>query len=453
MERNTKQQCFFNKSEKKPDKSPLAVRMRPRSLNDLIGQVHILGKDKILRRVISSGQLPSLILYGPPGTGKTSLGYCLKEEAQADFVRINAVSAKVSDLRRIIEQAELTFQTQNNKTILFIDEIHRFNRVQQDVLLPSTEEGRLVMVGATVYNPFFSVISGLISRCLILEFKPLDSSDIKSIIMKALSDADRGLGKYSIDIDPEALEYLAANSQGDARRALSALEVGSLSTPPDKEGVICYTKKVAEESLQKKAHYYQATGDEHYDMASAFIKSMRGSDPDATLYWMVRMLEAGEDPRFIVRRIAICASEDVGNADPRALQLAHSTLGVCELVGLPEAELNLAQAAVYVACAPKSNAVYEALGKVKKYISENPDQEVPLHLRDSSYEAAEGLGRGISYKYPHQEPTGYIDQDYMQEKVTFYSPKAVGFEKKIKQRLQELRKDAVFNRRKEKGKE
>ncbi len=418
---------------------PLAVRMRPASLDEFIGQEHILGKGKLLRRAIEADRVSSLVLYGPPGIGKTSLAFCIAGTTKSQYVAINATTSNVEELRKVIAQAKHKKSASGRKTILFIDEIHRFNKAQQDVLMPDVEEGNPVLIGATVHNPFFSLVAPLLSRSLVFELKPLKEKDILSILSSALKDQERGLGNFNIKIDKKTLEFLAKASEGDARRALSALEVGALTTPQSKDGFIDFNLEVAAESIQKKPVLYDNDEDAHYDTASAFIKSMRGSDPDAALYWMAKMLYAGEDPRFIARRICIAAAEDVGNADPLALVLANAALQISEFVGLPEARIPLAQAAIYVSCAPKSNASYLAIDKATEDIEKHRVQEVPDHLKDASYSGAEALGHGKGYKYAHDYEGHYVKQKYTRKAVRYYEPTDIGYEAKIKERLEKLR--------------
>ena len=419
---------------------PLAVRLRPTTLNQLFGQDHILGKNKLLRRAIEADRLTSLILFGPPGTGKTSLAWCIANITQANYVAINATISNVEELRKIIATSKLRAKEGKKKTILFIDEIHRFNKAQQDVLLPDVEEGRLVLIGATVHNPYFSLNAALLSRSIVCELKALQSVDLVNIINNALKDKERGLGNFKVKLDKKALNFLAKSCEGDARRALSALELGVLTTPADKDGYINFDLEIAQESIQKKAVVYDRDGDGHYDTASAFIKSMRGTDPDAAIYWLAKMLYAGEDPRFIARRVCILAAEDVGNADPLALVLANAALQISEFVGMPEARIPLAQAVIYVTCAPKSNASYLAVERATQDIKENKVQEVPDHLKDASYSGAQELGHGLEYKYSHDYPGHYVKQQYMPKKVCYYEPTDIGHEAKIKERLEKLRK-------------
>ncbi|MDO8661608.1 MAG: replication-associated recombination protein A [Candidatus Omnitrophota bacterium] len=419
-------------------KLPLAVRMRPRSLDEFSGQTHILGKGKLLRRAIEADRLSSLVLFGPPGVGKTSLAWCIVNLTQSHYVALNATTSNVEELRKVISSAKQKAANTSKKTILFIDEIHRFNKAQQDVLLPDIESGNPILIGATVHNPFFSIASPLLSRSLVCELKFLKEKEILAILDSALKDNDRGLGKLKVNADKKALEFLAKTCEGDARRALNALEVGILTTPKPKEGSINFNLEVAEESIQKKAVVYDQDEDAHYDTASAFIKSMRGSDPDAAIYWMAKMLYSGEDPRFIARRVCILAAEDVGNADPLALVLANAALQISEFVGMPEARIPLAQAVIYVASAPKSNASYLAIDKALADIENKKVQEVPDHLKDTTADA-EALGHGKDYKYAHDYPGHYVKQKYTRKKVRYYEPTTIGYEAKIKERLDKIK--------------
>ena len=423
--------------------APLSVRMRPSCLDDIVGQEHILGPGKLLTRAVAADRVTSLILYGPPGAGKTTLALCISKKTEAHFESVNAVASNVEELRRIIAGAKNRLANAGRKTILFIDEIHRFNKAQQDVLMPDVENGTLVLIGATTMNPFFSLVTPLLSRSLVFELKPLTQENLMVILERALQDRDRGLGQLPVKADREALEFLSDISDGDARRALNALEVGCLTVPRREDGVIAFTLSVAQESIQKKQVQYDGDGDVHYDTASAFIKSMRGSDPDAALYWMAKMIYAGEDPRFIVRRIVICAAEDVGNADPQALVLANTAALAADFIGFPEARILLAQAAVYVACAPKSNAVYLAIDKALEDVKTMKAASVPSHLKDASYPGAQKLGRGQGYKYAHDFPEHYVPQEYMPFKARYYTPTESGYEKKIKERLDHLRNRTV----------
>ena len=394
-------------------KKPLAVRMRPRTREEFVGQEHFFGRGKLLWRMLEADRLMSVIFYGPPGTGKTTLARVLAEHTRAAFHALNAAACGVAEVRDAIARASDRLQMTGRRTVLFIDELHRFNKAQQDVLLPDVEEGTVIMVGATTHNPFFTITSPLVSRSQIFEFKPLIKDHIRQIVLAALKDKERGLGTYSVELADEALEFIAGISDGDARRALNALEVGVMTTQPDDDGVIRYTLAVAEDSIQKKAVVYDRDEDSHYDAASAFIKSMRGSDPDAALYWMARMLEAGEDPRFVARRMVICAAEDVGNAAPLALVLANAALQAAEFVGMPEAKIPLAQAVTYIACAPKSNAAYMGITKAQQDVEEGRTLQVPDHLKDASYPGAKRLGRGEGYKYAHDYEGHFVEQDYL----------------------------------------
>ena len=433
---------------------PLAARMRPRSLDEFVGQTHLVGPGKLLRRTIEADRITSLIFYGPPGTGKTGLAHVIAHTTQAHATFLNATSAGVAELREAIARAKEHARLDGRRTVLFLDEIHRFNKTQQDVLMPDVEQGNPILIGATTFNPFFAIVPALVSRSLVCEFKPLTPDDIRTVLQRALADRERGLGAMRIEAEGEALAHLAAACDGDARRALNALEVAALTTPAGPEGAIHVTRAVAEESIQKRAVVYDRDDDAHYDTISAFIKSMRGSDPDATLYWLAKMLYAGEDPRFIVRRIVICAAEDVGNADPQALVLAVAALQAAEFVGLPECRIPLAQAAVYVACAPKSNAAYLGIEAATKDVEAGRTLEVPQHLRDASYRGAKQLGRGTGYKYAHDFPGHHIEQEYLPaaqtsgdkhaaqaglpERRRYYQPTTEGFEQAIKARLEAL---------------
>jgi len=434
---------LFEEKVKREDKKilPLAVRIKPRSLDEFVGQEHILSEEKLLRRSIEAGRLSSLIFYGPPGSGKTALAHIITEMRNLHFFRINAVTSNVQEMRKFLDATKKNIKIDGRKTILFIDEIHRFNKAQQDVLMPDVEQGNPVLIGTTTHNPFFSIISPLLSRSLVFEFKPLKEDDIMVILKRAISDRERGLGELKLKCEENALRHIAKLSDGDARRALNALEVGAMTTKPDKNKDINFTLKVAEESIQKKAVLYDKDEDGHYDTASAFIKSMRGSDPDATLYWLAKMIYAGEDPRFIARRIVICAAEDVGNADPQALVVANAALQISEFVGLPEARIPLAQAAVYIACAPKSNAAYMGIETAIKDVEENRTQEVPDHLKDASYPGAKKLGHGEGYKYAHSYEKHYVDQAYTIKGKKYYFPTDIGYEKKIKEWLGNLKRE------------
>ena len=412
--------------------------MRPRSLDEFIGQEHFLGEGKLLRRMLQADRLGSLIFYGPPGTGKTALAHVIALHTRCEFRQLNAVSAGIKEVREVLQAARDDLEADGRRTILFIDELHRFNRSQQDVLLPDVEEGRVVLIGATTQNPFFAINSPLLSRSSIFRYESLSREHIRTLLQRALADKERGLGNHAIRMADDALHFLAEMSDGDARRALTALEVGVLSMPAD--GPLDFTLQVAQDSIQRKVLDYDPTGDTHYDLASAFIKSLRGSDPDASLYWLARMLEAGEEPRFIARRLVILASEDVGNADPQALVLAAATVQAVEFVGLPECALNLAQCVTYLATAPKSNASTVAIGQARDDVKAGRTLEVPKHLRDSHYQGAEKLGHGEGYQYSHDHPDGWVDQEYLPEARRYYEPVDRGYEAEIKKRLDARRK-------------
>jgi len=421
-------------AERLRKEAPLARRVAPRKLDDLIGQEHILGPGKILRRAIEADRITSLILYGPPGSGKTALARLIAMRTQSAFDNLNAVTSGVKDLRALIETAKARRIHDGRRTIVFVDEIHRFNRAQQDALLPDVENGNIVLIGATTENPFFSIVSPLLSRSQIFELRKLSEEQIVQLLQRAMTHPDRGWDELQVEADDDALLHIATYAEGDVRRALNALEIAVLTTPPE-DGVVRITIDVAEESIQKKLIHYQGTGDDHYDAASAFIKSMRGTDPDSALYWMALMLEAGEDPRFIARRICIAASEDVGNADPMAIVVATSAWQACEFIGLPEAQIILAQAATYVACAPKSNAAVVGIGEARRDVREGKTVQVPSHLKDAHYPGAKRLGRGEGYKYSHEYEDGYVPQNYGVPRGTYYHPTDRGKEAEFRKRL------------------
>lgn len=423
--------------------APLATRMRPRTLADYIGQRHILGQGKLLRRAIEADRISSILLYGPPGTGKTSLAQIIATTTRSRFERLSGVESNVSDIRRVVASAGNRLQTTGEKTILFIDEIHRFNKAQQDVLLPDVESGLLRLIGATTHNPYFYVNSPLVSRSQVFQLEPLSVDDLLDLLGRAVTDKERGLGNQPIVLDPAAARHLAVVSDGDARKCLNALEIAARTTPSEADGTIPITLAVAEESIQKKAVVYDGDGDAHYDTISAFIKSLRGSDPDAALYWLAKMLHAGEDIRFIARRLIICASEDVGMADSHALVVTTSALQAVEFVGLPEAQLILAHATVYVATAPKSNRCTVAIGKASTEVREGRTLAVPKHLRDGHYKGARSLGHGQGYKYSHDYEGAYVPQAYLPEGRRYYEPTENGLEKRIKERLAHWR--ALFD--------
>jgi putative ATPase len=410
--------------------------MRPRSLDEFVGQEHFFGPGKLLRRMLQADRISSLLFYGPPGTGKTALAHLVARHTQCQFRPLNAVAAGTKEVRELLQEARRELETTGTRTILFVDELHRFNRAQQDVLLPDVEEGRVILIGATTQNPFFAINSPLLSRSQIFTLEPLTPGQIRTLLQRALSDRERGLGDTPVNVHEGALDFLAEMSDGDARRALNALEVAVLSA---EERPVELTLQAAQDSIQRKMLDHDATGDAHYDVTSAFIKSMRGSDPDAALYWMARMLEAGEDPRFIARRVVICASEDVGNADPQALLVAAAALQAVEFVGLPECQLALSQAVTYIATAPKSNASTTAIGKAIEDVRKGRALPVPEHLRDAHYRGAEKLGRVQGYQYSHDYEGGWVDQQYLPEERRYYEPVDRGFEAELRRRLDEWR--------------
>lgn len=425
--------------------SPLASRMRPETLDEVVGQKHIIAKDKLLYRAIKADKLSSVIFYGPPGTGKTTLAKVIANTTSAQFCQINATVAGKKDMEDVVAKAKDRMAGMGRKTILFVDEIHRFNKGQQDYLLPFVEDGTIILIGATTENPYFEVNSALISRSIVFELKPLEQSDIESLIRKAVYDNEKGMGSYNAVIDDDAVEFLADMANGDARQALNAVELGVMSTPVGDDGHIHITLDVASECIQKKVIKYDKKGDNHYDTISAFIKSMRGSDPDAALYYLARMIYAGEDPKFIARRIVICASEDVGNADPQALQVAVSAFLAVERIGMPESQIILANACTYVATAPKSNAAVVGIDEALNYIKVHGTDNVPPYLKDAHYQAAAKLGRGIDYKYAHDYPNNYVKQQYLPDEVcktTFYHSCGNGYERKIDEHMARIRKKA-----------
>ncbi|MEE9371130.1 MAG: replication-associated recombination protein A [Sedimentisphaerales bacterium] len=443
MRENKFNKTLFSSSEKAniDSAAPLAVRMRPRNLDEFVGQSHFLGPGKLLRRILEADRLSSLIFYGPPGVGKTSLATVIANYTKAEFYYLSAPAASVKDIREIIVAARDKLSASGKRTVLFINEIHRFNRAQQDVLLDDVESGVLIFIGSTTENPFFAVNSPLISRSTVFYFEVLSPDDILQLLNTAITDAERGLGKFDIEADEKALKFVATMCDGDARRALTALEVGVLSQVTQQaDRKIKFNLEVAKDSIQQKAIDYDGSGDTHYDLASALQKSMRGSDPDATVYWLARMIAGGEDTRFIARRIAVCAAEDVGNADPMATVLASAAVQIAEFVGLPEAQLALAQAAIYVACAPKSNAAASAIWKAVADVKSQRTIPVPKHLKDNHYRAAKKAGFGAGYKYPHSFKDGFVPQEYLPTAVRkkYYEPKEAGCEKNIKRYLQKL---------------
>lgn len=436
----------YMRSNTQEKESPLASRLRPATLDEVVGQQHIIGKDKLLYRAIQADQLGSIIFYGPPGTGKTTLAKVIAGTTSAVFRQINATVAGKKDMEEVVREAKDNLGMYGKKTILFIDEIHRFNKSQQDYLLPFVEDGTLILIGATTENPYFEVNGALLSRSRIFELKSLAKEDIKTLIYRAVSDPEKGMGSYNAEIDEEAAGFLADVANGDARAALNAVELGILTTARDPaDGKVHITLEVAQECIQKRAIRYDKDGDNHYDTISAFIKSMRGSDPDAAIYYLARMLYAGEDIKFIARRIMICASEDVGNADPQALTVAVSAAQAVERIGMPEARIILSQAVAYVASAPKSNAAVCAIGAAMEAVKNQKTMPVPAHLQDSHYRGSANLGRGAGYKYAHDYPNHYVRQQYLpdgMEGQTFYHPSRNGYEKNIGDYLQFLRKSA-----------
>lgn len=425
--------------------SPLASRMRPTTLDEVVGQKHIIGKDKLLYRAIKADKLGSVIFYGPPGTGKTTLAKVIANTTSARFEQINATVAGKKDMEEIVKNAKDSIGMYGQKTILFVDEIHRFNRSQQDYLLPFVEDGTITLIGATTENPYFEVNNALLSRSRIFELKPLEKQDIRELVMRAVYDMEKGMGTYGADITDEAADFLADVANGDARAALNAVELGILTTDKSDDGKIHITIDVAAECIQKRVVRYDHDGDNHYDTISAFIKSMRGSDPDAAVYYLARMLYAGEDVKFIARRIMICASEDVGNADPNALVVAVSAAQAVERIGMPESQIILSQAAAYVATAPKSNAAYMGIAKAMKTVADTRTMPVPAHLQDRHYKGAEKLGHGLGYKYAHDYPNHYVTQQYLPDGVEgmrFYEPSENGYEKKIREHMEFIKREA-----------
>ena len=434
----------YMREQNKEKESPLASRLRPTKLEEVVGQQHIIGKDKLLYRAIKADKLQSVIFYGPPGTGKTTLAKVIAQTTSAEFMQINATSAGKKDMEAVIEKAKQLQGMYGKRTILFIDEIHRFNKGQQDYLLPFVEDGTVTLIGATTENPYFEVNGALISRSIIFELKPLEKEDIKTLLHRALEDMEKGMGAYRAVADEEALECLADVSNGDARSALNAIELGILTTERSADGLIHITLDVASECIQKRVIKYDKNGDSHYDNISAFIKSMRGSDPDAAVYYLAKMLYAGEDVTFIARRIMICASEDVGNADPNALTVAVSAAQAVERLGMPEARIVLAQAVTYVASAPKSNAAYLAVDKALSVVRESRTAPVPTYLCDAHYKGAGKLGRGIGYKYAHDYPNHYVEQQYLPDAykdMTFYEPTENGYEQTIREYFKKIKQE------------
>ena len=425
--------------------APLAARLRPAALDEVVGQSHIIGKDKLLYRAIKADKLSSIIFYGPPGTGKTTLAKVIANTTSAEFTQINATIAGKKDMEEVIQKAKDTMAMYGKRTILFIDEIHRFNKSQQDYLLPFVEDGTIILIGATTENPYFEVNGALISRSVIFELKPLEKDDIKQLIQRAVYDKEKGMGAFDAVIDDDALEFLADLSGGDARHALNAVELGVMTTDRSADGKIHITLEVAQECIQKRRVLYDKNGDNHYDTISAFIKSMRGSDPDAAVYYLAKMLYAGEEVAFIARRIMICASEDVGNADPQALTVAVSAAQAVERIGMPEAQIILSQAATYVACAPKSNAACNAIFAANEEVKRSGNLPIPTHLQDAHYKGAAKLGHGTGYKYAHDYPNHYVRQQYLPYELDgqeFYKPSGNGYEVKIREHMKKIKSEA-----------
>lgn len=436
----------YMRSTNMEKESPLAARLRPTTLDEVVGQQHIIGKDKLLYRAIKADKLSSIIFYGPPGTGKTTLAKVIANTTSAEFTQINATVAGKKDMEAVVEQAKNVNGMYGKKTILFIDEIHRFNKGQQDYLLPFVEDGTIILIGATTENPYFEVNGALISRSIIFELKPLEREDIKELLRRAVYDKDKGMGGYDAVIDEDALEFLSDLSGGDARHALNAVELGIMTTPRSEDNKIHITLEVAKECIQRRTIRYDKGGDSHYDTISAFIKSMRGSDADAAVYYLGRMLYAGESVTFIARRIMICAAEDVGNADPNALTVAVSASLAVERVGMPEAQIILSQAAAYVASAPKSNSCCEAIFEVMETVKQTGNLPIPTHLQDAHYKGAKNLGRGVGYKYAHDYPNNYVKQQYLPYELNgkeFYRPSGNGYEAKIREHMKRIKEDAA----------
>ena len=433
----------YMRESRMKDEAPLASRLRPRTLDEIVGQKHILGKDRLLYRAIRADKLSSVIFYGPPGTGKTTIARVIANTTKADFTQLNATVAGKKDMEAVVAKAKDNLGMYGRKTILFVDEIHRFNKGQQDYLLPFVEDGTLILIGATTENPYFEVNGALLSRSVVFELKPLEKEDILELIRRAVTDPERGMGAYQPEITPEAADFLADISGGDARLALNAIELGVLTTEKGEDGKIHLTLEVISECIQKRTVRYDKTGDNHYDTISAFIKSMRGSDPDAAVYYLAKMIYAGEDERFIARRIMICASEDVGNADPMALTVAVSAAQAVERIGFPESQIILAQAAAYVACAPKSNSAVMAISRAMESVK-TKRTSVPAHLQDAHYGGAGKLGHGIGYKYAHDYPNHYVEQQYLPTELQgerFYEPSDNGYERQIREHFRRIKKD------------
>lgn len=432
----------YNLQKRGTQDAPLAARMRPTTLEEFVGQEQIVGKDKLLYRAIKGDRLGSLIFYGPPGTGKTTLAKIIANTTKSEFVQINATTAGIKDIKDTVIAAKERLGMFGKKTILFIDEIHRFNKTQQDTLLPHVEDGTLVLIGATTENPYFEVNRALVSRSVIFSLEPLQQKDIASLLRRALADEEKGLGSYHAQMDEDALDFLSNTANGDARAALNALELAVLTTDPGDDGIIHITLSVAEDCIQRRALQYDKGGDNHYDTISAFIKSMRGSDPDAALYYLAKMIYAGEDPKFIARRVVICAAEDVGNADPHALQVAVSAMQAVNFIGMPEGRIPLAQAVTYVSCAPKSNAAYLGIDKALADVRNVQIKGVPPHLRDGHYSGSHDLGNAIGYKYAHDYPNHYVEQQYLPDELVgtvYYDMSNNGVERRMKEHMKRLK--------------
>ena len=435
----------YMRSSDMEKEAPLAARMRPRTLEEVVGQEHIIGRDKLLYRAIKADKISSVIFYGPPGTGKTTLAKVIASTTSAEFTQINATVAGKKDMEEVVAKAKEIQGMYGKRTILFIDEIHRFNKAQQDYLLPFVEDGTVILIGATTENPYFEVNGALLSRSIIFELKPIPVEAVRELLRKAVCDTDRGMGAYGAVIDEDALDFLADISGGDARHALNAIELGIMSTGRSEDGKIHITLDVAQECIQKRAARYDKSGDNHYDTISAFIKSMRGSDPDAAVYYLARMLYAGENVAFVARRIMICAAEDVGNADPQALVVAPNASLAVERIGMPEAQIILAQAAAYVASAPKSNAACNAISAAMEEVGRTGNLPIPAHLQDAHYKGAAKLGRGTGYKYAHDYPNHYVRQQYLPYELDgreFYKPSGNGYEAKIREHMQRIKREA-----------
>lgn len=433
----------YMREQNMQNESPLASRLRPITLEEVVGQKHIIGKDKLLYRAIKADKLSSIIFYGPPGTGKTTLAKVIANTTKAEFLSINATAAGKKDMEEVVEKAKQSQGMYGKKTILFIDEIHRFNKGQQDYLLPFVEDGTIILIGATTENPYFEVNGALLSRSIIFELKALEKEDIRILLRRAVTDEEKGMGAYHAVIEEDALDFLADISNGDARAALTAVELGVLTTERSQDGIIHITLETAQECIQKRAVRYDKSGDNHYDTISAFIKSIRGSDPDAAVYYLAKMLYAGEDIKFIARRMMISAAEDVGNADPNALTVAVSAAQAVERIGMPEARIILAEAATYLASAPKSNASYLAVDRAMQAVKETANATVPIHLQDSHYKGSAKLGHGEGYLYAHDYPNHYVEQQYLPDALkdqVFYQPTEIGYEKKIKEHLEFIKK-------------